>query len=167
MTLSSTDSAHMMNEPTECNTSTANHEMADFSVVAQWHSSEYFFKNCNYNLKHMLKFLNHKTRCNIMVQYKFILSQCPKQQHHPHVWNKLSLGANGTTMSVQTQRTWMTAEQEKKKKKTNISSTNASAKMCAHNAYASINKPGGHNGPKLPQVRIQNFLFEVKFGEWQ
>lgn len=63
-------------------------------------------------------------------------------------------------------RGWQQSK-KKKKKKTNISSTNASAKMCAHNAYASINKPGGHNGPKLPQVRIQNFLFEVKFGEWQ
>lgn len=34
----------------------------------------------------------------------------------------------------------MTAEQEKKKNKSNISSTNASAKMCAHNTYARINK---------------------------
>lgn len=47
----------MMDEPAESNTSTANYEMANFSVVDIICIS--IFKNCNYKLKHMLKFLNH------------------------------------------------------------------------------------------------------------
>lgn len=89
----------------------------------------------------MPKSLNHRsiTQCSITMQHKFILSQCPNQQHHPHVWNKLSSGAHGTATSVQ--HNGEDDSRATNKSRTNVSSTNASAEMCAHNACPSINKP--------------------------